>query len=421
MAKKLINKIFPRKKDNKRAVSPVIATILIIALTVTAGAVVYFVVVPLLQGNGELVLTSSISLKDTNADGSFDTIEFDLYNIGTEFITIKENVSIIIFSTISLAKSQPIHYESSPINIKAYSEYIWQFTSHREYNPQETKTAHIHTTNNLSQILPLSQYEFTISYNSKTLTTGKLYSSYTTETNEESEPEPPLVDYLSTELFLRTAQDDSSTSRVSFPTAAGYSHLLWFLVGIFESGVKNLEDNSIDYINSNGFGLAEDYRPYYGSQDTFSQSINAQTAYQILPYNDSGLYPGCITFNDDTFDPDDNLDWPQRGIVYMFSYIYNPTEEAMDIDVSIQADDAYSLWINGEFQGSGVSGRTSWKTWRTPVRVTLNPGYNIFTVRSTAEKSSWDAQILFWDAGDIDAITSLLNVWPFIEPTSSYW
>jgi flagellin-like protein len=39
----------------KKAVSPVIATILLIALTVTAAAIVYFVVVPLLTAKPELV------------------------------------------------------------------------------------------------------------------------------------------------------------------------------------------------------------------------------------------------------------------------------------------------------------------------------------------------------------------------------
>ncbi|NPE07569.1 MAG: type IV pilin N-terminal domain-containing protein [Asgard group archaeon] len=41
----------------KNAVSPVIATILLIALTVTAAAIVYFVVVPLLQSNPVLAYT----------------------------------------------------------------------------------------------------------------------------------------------------------------------------------------------------------------------------------------------------------------------------------------------------------------------------------------------------------------------------
>ncbi len=42
----------------KKAVSPVIATILLIALTVTAAAIVYFVVVPLLRSNPELAYTA---------------------------------------------------------------------------------------------------------------------------------------------------------------------------------------------------------------------------------------------------------------------------------------------------------------------------------------------------------------------------
>lgn len=43
--------------NRKKAVSPVIATILLIALTVTAAAIVYFVVVPLLRANPDLVYT----------------------------------------------------------------------------------------------------------------------------------------------------------------------------------------------------------------------------------------------------------------------------------------------------------------------------------------------------------------------------
>ncbi|NHJ32138.1 MAG: type IV pilin [Asgard group archaeon] len=42
----------------KKAVSPVIAPILLIALTVTAAAIVYFVVVPLLRANPDLVYTN---------------------------------------------------------------------------------------------------------------------------------------------------------------------------------------------------------------------------------------------------------------------------------------------------------------------------------------------------------------------------
>jgi flagellin-like protein len=50
----------------KKAVSPVIATILLIALTVTAAAIVYFVVVPLLRANPELVATDYGKVAGTN-------------------------------------------------------------------------------------------------------------------------------------------------------------------------------------------------------------------------------------------------------------------------------------------------------------------------------------------------------------------
>jgi len=50
----------------KKAVSPVIATILLIALTVTAAAIVYFVVVPLLQSNPELAYTEHGKVAGTN-------------------------------------------------------------------------------------------------------------------------------------------------------------------------------------------------------------------------------------------------------------------------------------------------------------------------------------------------------------------
>ncbi len=50
----------------KKAVSPVIATILLIALTVTAAAIVYFVVVPLLQANPELAYTNNGKVSGTD-------------------------------------------------------------------------------------------------------------------------------------------------------------------------------------------------------------------------------------------------------------------------------------------------------------------------------------------------------------------
>ena len=61
----------------KKAVSPVIATILLIALTVTAAAIVYFVVVPLFAQKPEL---SPISYGQEA--GYTDRVYFEVKNIG---------------------------------------------------------------------------------------------------------------------------------------------------------------------------------------------------------------------------------------------------------------------------------------------------------------------------------------------------
>ncbi len=67
----------------KKAVSPVIATILLIALTVTAAAIVYFVVVPLLTGNPKLVTTDY-----GKVSGTTNQYEIELENIGQDVANI---------------------------------------------------------------------------------------------------------------------------------------------------------------------------------------------------------------------------------------------------------------------------------------------------------------------------------------------
>jgi len=401
MSTKIFNEIFPRKRGSKRGISPVIATILLIALTVSAAAIVYFVVVPLLQGKGELVQTGTLELIDADDDGKFDSAITTLFNLGTDTVTLEQEV------TVNIYQGQIVTF-------------TWTVTSDPLYSTQLEKDVSIEAPDNTSQIDPITQYEIIFTYEKKNLGLGRHISPYA-KAGGGSGNDVPEVNYTSTALYLRTSADDPSTSRGSFPTAAGYSPLLWFMVGIFQSGVGGLESDTTDYIATNGFGSAQNYHPYIGISDTYSQSISSHTGYQVSAYNDSGRYPGCVTFRGTSFDPDDNLDWPQRGIIYMFTYIYNPTTDPMDVDLSIQSDDAYNLWVNGVTQGSGDHTSNGWRTWRSPVRVTMNPGYNIITVKTTDIGGNWDTQILFWDAGDVDAITSLVNVWPLIEPTSTYW
>ncbi|NHJ85450.1 MAG: type IV pilin [Asgard group archaeon] len=80
-------------KKNK-AVSPVIATILLIALTVTAAAIVYFVVVPLLTGKPELS-----SLGNGKVAGTTDRYEIDIENIGGATANIDGLSSFVLTNT----------------------------------------------------------------------------------------------------------------------------------------------------------------------------------------------------------------------------------------------------------------------------------------------------------------------------------
>lgn len=400
MYKRLFNKIFPRKKGNKRGVSPVIATILLIALTVSAAAIVYFVVVPLLQGKGEMVVMSGVTLTDSDVDGFYDTATIELFNVGTDLVTLDENVTLIVYSPTSNTTS-------------------WLITSNLEFITQEQKEITILATDDVNELAPLAQYELSITYGSKSIVTGRQFSPY--GTGGESGPEPPAENYTSLPLVLRTAAEDPSTCSGTFPTSSGYSPVLWFLVGSFESGARNLDFNTNDYISLNGFGAAEEYRPYIGMTDFYTQSISAHTGYQVLPHQDAGDYPGCVTLRGTGYDSADTFGWPNRGIAYLFTYIYNPTASAMDVDLSIQVDDEYYLWVNGNLEGSGTRAGSGDTSWRNPVTITMNPGYNIVTIRATCVRGDWNAQILMWDTGAADDLTDLLNVWPFVLPTSTYW
>ena len=419
MIKNCINKIFPKKKGNRRGISPVIATILLIALTVSAAAIVYFVVVPLLQGKGELVLMSNIILADEDDDGNYDTIEADLFNLGTDSIFLDDSIEIIIYSTSTVLNKN--HFYNNQITTNALATYQWSITTDKEYKIQEEQEMVAEATSLDEQISPYTQFEIKLTFSDQQLSLGRLFSNkpVNSTSGEGEDPTPEPLTFLSSPFVYRTATNDPSSTRGTFPTTAGYSPRLYFLVGIFDSGTRRLDTSTFDYIYANSFGAAEDYHPYLGTTDYFTERITTHTGNTILAYNDSGLYPGCVTFRGTDYDPNDEFNWPDKGIVYLFSYIYNPTDDAMDVDLSVQVDDGYQLWFNGEFLNSGNNKDND--EWRESNRITIDPGYNIITLKAADIRNDWDAQILFWDAGETDSLTALLNIWPLIEPISTNW
>ncbi|MFX0122869.1 MAG: archaellin/type IV pilin N-terminal domain-containing protein [Candidatus Hodarchaeota archaeon] len=71
----------------KRAVSPILAAILLIGLAVAAGAVLFVVVLPMIQSSGELKF-GSVNFSDMDDNGTNDKVVFTLTNELSKTVTI---------------------------------------------------------------------------------------------------------------------------------------------------------------------------------------------------------------------------------------------------------------------------------------------------------------------------------------------
>ncbi|NHK33010.1 MAG: type IV pilin [Asgard group archaeon] len=87
-------KTLKRLVRRRKAVSPVISAILLIALTVISVSIVYFVVLPFM--NRTNIYAAIYDVKDTNKDSRYDFINLFLSNTGTRSVEISE---VIIWTT----------------------------------------------------------------------------------------------------------------------------------------------------------------------------------------------------------------------------------------------------------------------------------------------------------------------------------
>jgi len=95
---KKIKRLYHRRK----AVSPVVAALLLIALTVAAVALVYFVIIPIFQRHR--IEISIDKIKDTNKDSLFDEISLYVVNSGTKSVEIT-NITVWTAATSDLGNS----------------------------------------------------------------------------------------------------------------------------------------------------------------------------------------------------------------------------------------------------------------------------------------------------------------------------
>lgn len=83
-----------KKIKNKKGVSPILATMLLISLVVVASSMVYFLVVPMLRGNEDLTIINA-QWFDSDGDSIVDVVYVRVQNTGTATATIDTiNVTI---------------------------------------------------------------------------------------------------------------------------------------------------------------------------------------------------------------------------------------------------------------------------------------------------------------------------------------
>ena len=97
----------------RRAVSPILAAILLIGLAVAAGAVLFVVVLPMISSSGELKF-GDIALSDLDTDGTNDKIVFTITNELAETAAI---TSITLLGDTSTAITNANTTTTFPFNI----------------------------------------------------------------------------------------------------------------------------------------------------------------------------------------------------------------------------------------------------------------------------------------------------------------
>ena len=138
---KTIKRLIRRKK----AVSPVIAAILLIALTVISVSIVYFIVIPMFSRTS--LYASIHGIKDRNKDSWYDEITLFVSNLGTREVEILEVIVWTVPKSAISDRNQWVKHEA------------WNFTagSSNIFQPSDPKTVKLRTDN--SYVLGSDQIE----------------------------------------------------------------------------------------------------------------------------------------------------------------------------------------------------------------------------------------------------------------------
>ncbi len=377
-----------------KSVSPIVATIMIVGLTVAAGALVWSLVIPSLQGSNALTATNPI-FSDTNHNGKYDQAMITLFNAGTNPVA------------------------PTAISMKTKNTtYTWSFTSNSAIPVTGNAVYVAKASNSSSEVPSNTNVDLSVQYKGTGTSSGSgsaVLQPLKTVPVQQSKYLPQIVktpvDKFAP-LVYRTSHNDASKFRDSFP-GPGYSPTLVFLLGAFDGHKLNK-----DYILKNTKTTPEqNYRPYVNDTYKFKVEDHEETNNKFVPYNDTGKYPGLIDFTGKSFDNKDPLNWHNEGTAYVGVYIYNPTKTSINVGIYYQSSSNAKLWANGVLLKSGVPDHNEWT--HTPIKYTFNPGYTYLLLKSVTEEHKWDAQMLFTDVGNSGNLSQLQSRWVVSPPKTA--
>ena len=381
-----IKKLFRSKK----AVSSAIATVFLIGIALTTVGILY--------GSMDIAFDSrvdeagTITAQDYDNDGLIDTITMPLLNNGKNDADF---VSIVV--------------------VQNGTDYAW-FTFADQLSISSVDEITIYSLGIAQQIQPFLTFYVEINFE------DSVYASYgyvATIVEVPDEIIPAIGGDLGVDAFtgydflvIRTSDDDEYAAK-NYPAETGFSPTYWFLLGEFEDNNKR-PDLSVDYIDLCGQGNELDFNPYLLDQREFTEgAIGTQSGQVVVPYEDAGEHPGLVAIDKyGNWDKQDNLNWGKRGIVYMWSYIYNPGS-AVTVNFGANGASEMKVWLNGEFLLDGCPKKNK---WYTTDGVTLNAGLNLIMVKISAKTNSHFAgQVLLFNDATTAQIGTLYSVWPTIN------
>jgi len=373
---------------NKKAASGVIATVLLIGLTIAAVGIVYGILNSTLDFNSKVDTAGYVNAKDANNDGLIDTISLGLLNKGLRDAGIE---SVVV--------------------VQGDTTYLW-YTLEREVALSTITEVNCYAIGFIDQIQAFQPFYVEITFDGEVYTSPGYVASLPNQVPAEvldgiaDEVDDGFHDYL----VLRTAEDDAYGNR-DFPAEQGYSPTYWFLLGAFEDDNKK-PDLDFDYIDYSGFGTESDFTPYLLDGRIFDETGD-QTDNKVLPYVDAGEHAGLIALNKyGKWDKQDYLDWGKYGVAYMWSYIYVDGDEAITCDIGANGGTEFKLWLNGDYLLTG----TKKNNWYVEDGITLNPGLNLIMLKVSAKTDAHFAgQVLLFNAAINEQLASLYSVWPTVN------